>query len=631
MKLSKHIRVIKLTVLVLAFGVFSVHSNAQSEADSVGMFIVESDFPFDSVSFFKMLDSIDGKTDYRSKSLYPFEINYKTGMFHLKNNRYKEAFEYFDNAKMDAHSSYYKGILFRSIGITYYKFGDYDLALENLYQSIQILGNDTESEDLAKSLDGLASVNRELGKTEEARNIFQDALEIRLNIDDSLSIADSYLNLGNINVELGLYDIAEKYYKKSLKIYTGFKKELRLAVVAMNIGTIAYEQDRLKDAVSNYENSLNFFLANDKLYNAAILYQNLGNTFFELGNIDQALKNYENAIVYAKKVRSNALLKTIYKNIALTYKELGKYKKSIEYYTIYDELSEEIFDEELDNTLAEWQVKLETAEKEKEIAILKKNEELNTANIKQRTTERNGLLIFAALLLALAFSLFFAFRSKQKANKKLSVQKAEIQKNHAEKALLLKELHHRVKNNLQIVSSLLSLQSFQVNDEQTREAIVQGRNRVEAMSLIHQKLYQTDQITHIDLKEYVENLTLNTMYSFGFTERDIQFAINSKSLLVNVDIAIPLGLIINELVTNSFKHAFKEIENPKLEISLSRKEKDQLSIKIIDNGAGLPNGFEFDKEGSFGMELIQSLCRQIRAELILHDGPGCNIELITST
>lgn len=522
------------------------------------------------------------------------------------------------------------GVALREIGRIYHRQAEYDLALNHLFQSKKIFEKKLDFVELAKSIDILAGIYRKLENYEEAKRYLLESLNIRRKINDRDGIVVSYMMLGNLFANQSQYDDAIKMYSICDSILLENGDDKKSAMLSVNIGNLAYEKNNFEEALKYFEKSLNYFKKENNSYHLASILFNIANLYDHEGRFDSAIKYYKQAEREAIKADAIGILRDIYENIAIANFILKKTDTAWHYYEKFDEVTNQIFNDKLQNTIAEWEVKLETAEKEKEIVLLKNKEELNIANIKQRTTERNGLLLVTVLFLALVITLYIAFKSKQKANKELSAQKEEIQKNHEEKALLLKELHHRVKNNLQLVSSLLSLQSFQTTDDNTRDAITQGRNRVEAMSLIHQKLYQTDQITHIDLKEYVENLTLNTMYSFGFTEKDVEFSVTSESLMVEVDIAIPLGLIINELVTNSFKHAFKSVEYPKLDITLRKHKNKQLSINIKDNGAGLPNGLEFDKKGSFGMELIQSLSRQIRATIELHEGPGCHIELKTN-
>ena len=174
---------------------------------------------------------------------------------------------------------------------------------------------------------------------------------------------------------------------------------------------------------------------------------------------------------------------------------------------------------------------------------------------------------------------------------------------------LMKELHHRVKNNLQIVSSLLSLQSFRIKDKIASDAIKEGQHRIEAMSMIHQRLYATDNINEVNIKEYVTDLAESLLLAYGFAKDKFDLKLDIENEMMNVDKAIPLSLIINELVTNSFKYAFDNTAQPQLTITLT-KEKSLVQLMIADNGKGLDMKHWQTNKG-YGKELVNTLTKQL--------------------
>lgn len=207
--------------------------------------------------------------------------------------------------------------------------------------------------------------------------------------------------------------------------------------------------------------------------------------------------------------------------------------------------------------------------------------------------------------------------SKILANKNLQIEIAL-----KEKEILLKEIHHRVKNNLQVVSSLLNLQANNLTNE-AAEAIKAGQHRVKSMALIHQKLYQNDDLRGIEVQSYLEILTAELLTAFGMTEQ-ITPQIQAGSLKLDVDTLIPIGLIINELITNSLKHAFEGHEGQVC--ILMNEENEQLKVTVSDNGKGIQK--EPSQSNSFGWKMIQSLCRQLKAELQISNQIGTEITLI---
>ena len=192
-----------------------------------------------------------------------------------------------------------------------------------------------------------------------------------------------------------------------------------------------------------------------------------------------------------------------------------------------------------------------------------------------------------------------------------------IKKSLDEKEVLIREIHHRVKNNMQIISSLLSLQSRSIDDKKTFELFRDSQNRVRSMALIHEKLYQSDNLAEIDFKEYIKNLTTDLIRSYGVTPGTISLSINVNKVSLGVNTAIPCGLIINELLTNSIKHAFPDGKKGKINIELHQITENEYMLIFNDNGIGLPENFEFKNIKSLGLRLVNSLTDQLNGKIDL--------------
>lgn len=193
-------------------------------------------------------------------------------------------------------------------------------------------------------------------------------------------------------------------------------------------------------------------------------------------------------------------------------------------------------------------------------------------------------------------------------------KKAEeaIKRSLKEKDILLKEIHHRVKNNLQIVTSLLKLQAGYVKDDKIKQLFRESQNRVQSMSLIHQKLYQTKDLAHIDFKEYIETVTMHLQHSYGILEDRVKILIDVSKMNMSIDNAIPAGLIINELVSNSLKHAFPDNRSGNIFISAAFDEyNNEYWLLIRDNGIGLSSKIDLENSASFGLRLVHTLVKQL--------------------
>jgi len=202
-----------------------------------------------------------------------------------------------------------------------------------------------------------------------------------------------------------------------------------------------------------------------------------------------------------------------------------------------------------------------------------------------------------------------------------------IRKSLKEKEVLLQEIHHRVKNNMQIVSSLLILQSENIEDKKYKDIFIDSQNRILSMALIHEKLYKSMSFAQIDFKEYVEGIVSNIFESYGLNS-NIKIDNNVENVPIKIDFAIPCGLIINELVTNSLKYAFPQRRQGKIRISVSSKDTDMIQISISDDGVGIPKDMDIRNTKSLGLHLVTTLAEnQLHGEIILNRERGTEFQI----
>ncbi len=201
-----------------------------------------------------------------------------------------------------------------------------------------------------------------------------------------------------------------------------------------------------------------------------------------------------------------------------------------------------------------------------------------------------------------------------------------LNKSLKEKDVLLKEIHHRVKNNLQIVSSLLSLQSQYIDDPDSVEIFTESQSRIKSMALIHEKLYQTGDLTRINLSEYTDKLVSDLFRSYSVNTYLVKYEVESKDILLDINTAIPCGLIINELVTNSIKHAFPHQRSGKIRIEIERQDHAFL-LKVADDGVGLPENLDVKNAKTLGLQLVTNLTRQLDGVIKLDRKGGTCFEI----
>lgn len=237
---------------------------------------------------------------------------------------------------------------------------------------------------------------------------------------------------------------------------------------------------------------------------------------------------------------------------------------------------------------------------------------------------RNAAILLMLLVIGATLVIY---RRIKRDNTIITEQKVQLEASLSEKETLLKEIHHRVKNNLQIISGLLEKQAMKTNDALTKKLMKEGQDRVFSMALVHQNLYQSDNLNAIEIKSYLEMLTKNIRQSHTAEEQVIQLTMDVDDSKVDIDTAIPLGLILNELITNCYKYAFKGRQNGEITIVFHQTNKD-LFLSVKDNGIGLPSDFEIQKTRTLGMNLVRGLVRQLNGELHFHsDTEGSVFEI----
>lgn len=196
-----------------------------------------------------------------------------------------------------------------------------------------------------------------------------------------------------------------------------------------------------------------------------------------------------------------------------------------------------------------------------------------------------------------------------------------------EKDLLLKEIHHRVKNNLQIIISLLNLQSGYIKDEETLKAVREGQNRVRSMALVHEKFYQSDELGEIDFKEYTVKLCSFLKQSYADQDAPITISVEAEGIGFDMDTAMPCGLLITEIVSNALKYGFPDHQEGEIKIRFSKPQDKKVQMTISDNGIGLPADFDIEKSESLGMQLIIALTSQLDGELKFSGGSGTKFSI----
>ncbi|MBD1385914.1 sensor histidine kinase [Mucilaginibacter rigui] len=283
---------------------------------------------------------------------------------------------------------------------------------------------------------------------------------------------------------------------------------------------------------------------------------------------------------------------------------------------------------------------IDLADKSKNIFALTAISDLQKVKIKQTKTIQTSIIFGTAVLLLVSLLLYRRYKIQVRSNRLLQKQRVEISSQNVslqslntkqqalltEKEWLVKEIHHRVKNNLQVVKSLLSSHTIYLKEQAAIDAVAESQHRIQAMSLIHQKLYNRGNITDVYMPEYVGDLVDYLTDSFE-TSKNVIIKLQIDKIRLDVASAVPVGLILNELITNAFKHAFPFKENDLLSIQLTQ-EKEVIILKIIDNGKGFPKNFNAEFNNSFGMTLIKGMAEDLEGSIQIEDKNGIHAKLV---
>ncbi|WP_323756626.1 sensor histidine kinase [Roseivirga sp.] len=375
------------------------------------------------------------------------------------------------------------------------------------------------------------------------------------------------------------------------------------------------------EIVDYLESAKGYMLANERYRNYTSVLQTLSLYYTRSGHPEMAVELTFEAIELSKKNSWSSNLGDLYRLAGEVYYELGIFKESAVYLNMALEATKESMDKIHSIELSEL-----TTSYEKAIAEQKLSEQQIETEIaqKQAVNNRKALIttvIISVILLTISIVSVVLYNRFRKANTQLRTQEEITRKTNDElnnaveqKNVLYKELNHRVKNNLTVLSSLIHIQEDGEKNETQRELYQTLRHRIQSMALVHQNLYQLDEALNINFQQYLRKLIPSIASAFNI-HHDVGTTIRCENLIVNMDEAVPIAMIINELITNSFKYAFENGKNGKIEL-WSEVEKDKRHIHYKDNGPGMPIESKTAESQKLGMTLIRLMVQQLNGELI---------------
>jgi two-component sensor histidine kinase len=499
--------------------------------------------------------------------------------------------------------------------------GQYEEAI-SLYLDVIPLRQKVGGEGLENTYNNMAALFQNQQNYETSLIYFKKSLEIEEERNNQNGIAASLINMGISYKNLGRLDTAGVVFRQANKISEAIKDSVLIVHSSLSLGDFFYQEKKADSAKYFYEKARKTGLSINDLNSVGVAFQGLGNLAMNEGELGQALEYLNQAENFLNTVNSFLGLSNVYFNKAQLLKASGRHREATEYYGKYIALNDSLRTMEILRLTADMEQKYESERKERQITELELQAAEQELRDRANRTRLSYLVVVALLLLFLGGFYAYRYRTQRKNSLILSQKNKTIEMALQDKEVLLREIHHRVKNNLQVVSSLLSIQGREIEDSKALEAVKESQNRVKSMALIHQYLYGEHDLKSINMQEYVSQLSQNLFDTYRLDQDLIELTLQVEAIHLDVDTAVPVGIILNELITNSLKYAFPEGQSGLLEIRLFEKE-DRLFLIVKDNGVGQSTG---NQSGTnFGMKLIRAFQHKLGTEIEIESEGGYQV------
>jgi len=461
---------------------------------------------------------------------------------------------------------------------------------------------------------------------------------------DSLIIPSAYNDLGYYYYESKKNDSALvnfnkslEYAEKSLKNISNEQYQQISAVVKGNIAEIYVGRKMYNEAIPLLLEDVRVGVKSKINIGSTVnSYNLLAICYLELGDFENVNEIFNNIKPFVVELSDNPSLVGYLKNKANYYNKIQNSDSSNYYYKEAFKVKDFIDVKGKNQILASNELIYNITEEHRLLEKHKtefKNQELSLKN-----KQKNILIFFALiLLLLLVLSLYNSYKLKKsrkevrEKNKEITLKNKQVKMALSEKEVLLKEVHHRVKNNLQVISGLLELQNISVTDESVKLALKEGQNRIQSVALVHKMMYQSENVSKVNMQKYLEELLQVLELSYANSQKNIQTDINAMGVDLDITLAVPISLIVNEAVCNAYKHAFENKNSGIIEVAIIKEKETTYSLLIKDDGVGLSEDFDVKQLKSIGFDLIYGLARQLKGKLAVNSTSGTEIKITFSS
>ncbi len=505
------------------------------------------------------------------------------------------------------------------------KQGKFPISLKHLIIALNIANSVKNEHFQGLTWNLIGIIHWKEGKNKQAIHAYQKSISFHTGLKDSLGLAEAYNNLGIIYKINHHYHSAMSLYNKALAIRKNHADLNGVSQTLFNIGSLKSETGQINEALFFYDESFKIKQKLGNEYGLLPYYLNVGDLYTQSKQYKEAQFHFEQGLKKAELLGAKDYIMSFKRELAQMYAKKGDFQNAYLEHVEYMREKDSLINSSTTEKLAELEVIYKTDEKQQYIHQLKLEKALNAEKLQKESYIRYALFLILFFALSIVLIILYKDRKLRTYNKLLIKEKLLSQKREKENELLAREMHHRVKNNLQLSSSLLKLQSRNVLDIEAKTALLDARNRIQAISMIHQQLYSNEDLTHIDLAEYLPHLSKLILQSNSSANQHIQLHESVQSALVSIDSAMTIGLFLNEVLLNSIKHAFTSSDQPELSISLTVSNHLQLIIK--DNGSGISLDHNSENFGNFGFQLLRSFAKKLSGTLLIIGSQGTTIQL----
>ena len=524
------------------------------------------------------------------------QLNEAVKTFH----RAEQQFSRLGKQTDQAESLNNKAVILNTMGNNKEAIQDYHAAI-SIYESLD------DSLGKGYALNNVSRIYRQQNNLEQSLAYINEALQLSLALNNH-ELESLVMNAkAGVEKDLGDTTSALQSYERALSLRKESADSTAIASVLNNIGALYKGKGDYSTAIDYFINAKDIAEKKGFILGVGHTTNNLGEVYLAQNQLKLAQENGQKALQVAQKLNVLNLKKNAAQLLMNVFKKQNEWKKAFEMQVIIREADANIINEET-RQIAQREAMRYTFEKER---ALEKKEEEQREQIEKERQEREQMFYLALILVAILLLLLLLFvinrlRSARQQNKL-------IQKQSNERKLLLQEVHHRVKNNFQIVSSLLRLQSHAIDNDELRGTFDEAVSRINAMAIVHDIIYRQEKFSAIDSKDYLEKLVSSLQKTSG--NQNISITIHSNRPKLKIETLIHLGIALNELVINSLKYAFKnDQEDPKIDITLKAINDNVYELVYRDNGVGINKELDVS---SFGMELVETLVEHLEGTVTL--------------